>query len=33
MPKKSSENGVLGQQDEVKIGPEELDMENKKIEE
>jgi len=33
MPEKSSENGVLGQQDEFIIGPEELDMEDQKIEE
>jgi hypothetical protein len=31
MPEKSSKNGVWGQQDEVTIGLEELDMENEKI--
>lgn len=30
---KNSENGILGQQDKVKIGPEELKEENEKIEE
>jgi hypothetical protein len=31
MLEKSSENGVWGQQNEVIISPEELDMENQKI--